>query len=142
MALESALSGLRSVQHSYRDVRCEYREGVQAVADQTSAAREWFEPLVYAAARPALKYAYMLVQDLDIAEEILQEAFTRAWGAAATPSNPVEFRRWLYRIISNLARDYHRRQKRLSAIPRGTTSVLDPVSQWERRVLHATLTRR
>jgi len=52
----------------------------------------------------------MLVQNRATAEELVQEAFARVWASPHTPSAEQDFRRWLYRAITNLARDYHRRR--------------------------------
>jgi RNA polymerase sigma-70 factor (ECF subfamily) len=75
------------------------------------AARPWFEPLVRTFEGPALRFALMLVRDRAIAEEIVQEAFARVWASPKTPSEEVEFRRWLFRAISNLATDHVRRNR-------------------------------
>src|SRR5439155_1690306 len=91
------------------------REEGRGVAP-TTADRPWFEPLVRMLQGPALAFAMMLVRERGIAEEIVQEAFARVWASANTPSAPVEFRRWLYRAISNLATDHFRRQRRFAGI--------------------------
>ena len=65
--------------------------------------RLWFEGVVSSLARPATKFANVLVHDFDLAEEIVQEAFARMWASPNTPSNEIEFRRYLYRTITNLA---------------------------------------
>jgi RNA polymerase sigma-70 factor (ECF subfamily) len=80
-----------------------------------------------------LKYAFMQIQDYHLAQEIVQEAFARAWASPKTPPGEPEFRRWLYRSITNLARDYHRRRVRLAALPVPAPKVLDPLEQVERR---------
>jgi RNA polymerase sigma factor (sigma-70 family) len=74
--------------------------------------RLWFEPLVLSLGRPATKFANVLVHDFDIAEEIVQEAFARMWASPNTPKPEVEFRRYLNRIITNLAHDYYRKRAR------------------------------
>lgn len=78
--------------------------------------RSWFEPLVFALERPALAFALMLVRDRSTAEEIVQEAFARVWASPKTPAEEVEFRRWLYRAITNLAHDHLRRQARFARL--------------------------
>jgi RNA polymerase sigma factor (sigma-70 family) len=74
----------------------------------------------------------MQVQDIDIAQELVQEAFTRAWASPRTPSVEAEFRRWIYRIIRNLVRDYHRGRSR---IPNrlAPEALADPLVAVERR---------
>jgi len=93
----------------------------------------WFEHLVRTLGRPAMKYANVLVHDMNLAEEIVQEAFARAWASPTTPSVEVEFRRYLYRIVANLAHDYYRSQaRRAKSNPQGPMS-MDPMEMAERR---------
>ena len=67
------------------------------------------EPLIQAVAGPALRLTTLLVEDRTTAEDIVQEAFLRAWQSPKTPRELAEFRRWVYRIAVNLSRDHHRR---------------------------------
>ncbi|HXL78588.1 MAG TPA: RNA polymerase sigma factor [Candidatus Eisenbacteria bacterium] len=93
----------------------------------------WFEQRVRTLGRPAMKYANVLVHDMNLAEEIVQEAFARAWASPTTPSVEVEFRSYLYRIIANLAHDYYRRQSRRAMLnPQGPV-LMDPQEMAERR---------
>jgi RNA polymerase sigma-70 factor, ECF subfamily len=75
-----------------------------------------FEQLVFKIERQALALALMMLRDRSVAEEIVQEAFGRAWASPRTPSEEVEFRRWLYRVITNLARNHLRRQARFARL--------------------------
>ncbi len=43
--------------------------------------RLWFEEIVLSLARPATKFANVLVHDFDLAEEIVQEAFREDVGS-------------------------------------------------------------
>jgi RNA polymerase sigma factor (sigma-70 family) len=95
--------------------------------------RLWFEGIVSSLARPATKFAYVLVHDFDLAEEIVQEAFARMWASPNTPSAEVEFRRYLYRTITNLAHDYYRRRSRLSSSEAPIPVVMNPVELVEAR---------
>src|ERR1700674_5952739 len=52
----------------------------------------------------------IVVANPGMAEELVQEAFARVGASPNTPSAELDFRRWLYRAITNLARDYHRRR--------------------------------
>ena len=67
------------------------------------------EPLIQAVAGPALQLATLLTEDRMVAEDIVQEALLRAWQSPRTPCEMGSFRRWVYRIVVNLARDRHRR---------------------------------
>jgi RNA polymerase sigma-70 factor, ECF subfamily len=95
--------------------------------------RLWFEPLVRTLSRPALRYAHMLVLNVDIAQEIVQEAFARVWASPNTPSGEIEFRRWVYRTIANLATDYHRHRARGARLPIPRPVVVDPLEQVDQR---------
>lgn len=101
--------------------------------------RSWFEPLVRSLGRPAWKFAFVLVHDIDVAEEIAQEAFARVWVSANTPSAEVEFRRYLYRTITNLARNYRRQQIRAARLPVSAPSAVDPLDEVDRRAGDAAL---
>jgi RNA polymerase sigma factor (sigma-70 family) len=95
--------------------------------------RQWFEGIVLSLARPATKFASVLVHDFDLAEEIVQEAFARMWASPNTPSAEIEFRRYLYRTITNLAHDYYRRRSRRSSTEAPVPLVINPVELAEAR---------
>ena len=94
----------------------------------------WMEPMVAALSRPAFQLAAALVKDAGIAEEIVQEALLRALVSRRTPREMSEFRRWLYRIVLNLAREHHRRQTRWRRLRIRSEPVLDPEREAERRM--------
>ena len=99
-----------------------------------TADRSWFEPLARTFERPAYHFAVMLTGNRATAEELVQEAFARVWASPRTPSAEPEFRRWLYRTITNLARDYHRRQLLESKLRFWAAPEIDPVEE----VIHRT----
>ena len=90
--------------------------------------------------RPALKLAFMLVHDMNIAEDIVQDAFARLWASPKTPAAEPDFRRYLYRTIANLARDHHRKLGRLTALPVPERASLNPLDEVDRRTGGETLT--
>jgi RNA polymerase sigma-70 factor (ECF subfamily) len=71
----------------------------------------------------------MLVQNRATAEELVQEAFARVWASPNTPSAEPQFRRWLYRTITNLARDYHRRRLVEAKILFWNPPAVDPIDE-------------
>ena len=75
----------------------------------------------------------MLTQNPAIAEEVLQEALTQLWASPTTPSEEVEFRRYLYRIISSRATDYHRRQAVARRLRFWHQATADPMVEIDRR---------
>src|ERR1700686_280101 len=95
--------------------------------------RLWFEGVVSSLARPATKFANVLVHDFDLAEEIVQEAFARMWASPNTPAPEVEFRRYPYRIITNLAHDYYRRQARRAELQAPDSMTVNPIDPVEER---------
>lgn len=95
--------------------------------------RPWFETLVRSLEDSALRFAFTLVHDRDVAEDIVQEGFARAWASARTPSDEQEFKRWLYRIILNLARDRGRQRSRRAALRFWAPPPPDPLDEVERR---------
>jgi RNA polymerase sigma-70 factor (ECF subfamily) len=74
----------------------------------------------------------MLVENRATAEELVQEAFARVWASPKTPSAEPQFRRWLYRTITNLARDYHRRRLVEAKLLFWNPPAVDPIDE----VLH------
>lgn len=99
-----------------------------AIAD-----RPWFEPLVRRLEGPALAFAMMMLRDRPTAEEVVQEAFARVWASPRTPSEEIEFRRWLFRAITNLVSDHVRRQRRFAGLPiwkKAAENPLEAVDRW------------
>src|SRR5438046_1853565 len=94
----------------------------------------WIEPMVSAFSRPAFQLAGALVKDQAVAEEIVQEAFLRCMQSRRTPREMTEFRRWLYRIVLNLAREHHRRGQRWRRVRLVPDPGLDPQLVAERRM--------
>ncbi len=94
-----------------------------------AADRSWFEPLARTLERPAYHFAVMLVRNRATAEDMVQEAFTRVWASPNTPSIEPDFRRWLYRAITNLARDYHRRRLLEAKLRFWNPPAIDPIDE-------------
>jgi RNA polymerase sigma factor (sigma-70 family) len=95
--------------------------------------RSWFDPLVRSLGNRAVRFALVNVGDLETAQDIVQEAFARCWASASTPSAEADFQRWLYRVIVNLARDYHRRRVRFRNLSVPPPVPVDPIERMERQ---------
>jgi RNA polymerase sigma-70 factor (ECF subfamily) len=54
----------------------------------------------------------MLVNEQETAHDIVQEAFVRLWRSSRTPRERQAFKSWLFRTVTNLARDHHRHRVR------------------------------
>jgi RNA polymerase sigma-70 factor (ECF subfamily) len=87
---------------------------VQPTASQLQAA---FERLFADYQTPILNYVYRLLGSAELAEDLTQEAFARAWNARRTLPTIQNPRAWLYRIATNLARDHIRRQRLIAWLP-------------------------
>lgn len=66
---------------------------------------------------PLTNYLYRLVRDRDLADDLVQDTFLRAYRALGRTDAELPFRPWLYRIATNLARNHHRRQRILRWLP-------------------------
>ena len=87
---------------------------------------EHFERLFVEFQTPILNYLYRLVGDPATAEDLAQEAFTRAWRARAQLARVDNPRAWLYRIATNAARDHLRRRRLLAWLPLGGEAARHP----------------
>lgn len=89
--------------------------------------RDVFERLYQQYYAAALLYARSLCRGRHLAEDMVQEAFYRAW--LSLPEDVVSFRSWLFRVLRNLIIDHQRRQKHLAdAPPPDTTDETTPES--------------
>ena len=79
----------------------------------------------------ALRFAIRLTGDEAVAEEIVQEALTRAAESWASFRGEAQFRTWLLRIVINVFRDRLRRRPEPVALPEGAPDlrVVDPQQQ-------------
>lgn len=89
--------------------------------------RRAFEVLVHRMLRPALAVAWEFVSTREDAEDIVQEAFARAWQSFGRYDASRPFAPWFFTIVRNVARNAHRRDRRWAAEPL-TDEVVDLVS--------------
>jgi RNA polymerase sigma-70 factor, ECF subfamily len=61
-------------------------------------------------------YLWRLTRDRELAADLAQETFLRAYRSLAAMPTPVLVRPWLYRIATNLANDEFRRRRRFSRV--------------------------
>jgi RNA polymerase sigma-70 factor (ECF subfamily) len=71
-----------------------------------------FDALFHRWAGPLLRYVERMVADAGTAEELVQEAFLRVYGARDRYAPEARFSTWLYRIATNLALNELRRPRR------------------------------
>lgn len=104
-----------------------------AAPPSDEARRQAFDVHVREQSEPLFRYALWLLRDHGHAEEVVQEAFVRAWQSPKTPLEPAEFRAWIHRIVGNLARNQLRRQAVQRALRLWTQPPPDPLAEFERR---------
>jgi len=83
-------------------------------------AAETLEELFAALESPLLSYAFRLLHDADMAQDVVQEAFVRLHAQFDQVRTP---RSWLYRSVHNLALNHQRRSNR--TVPLRTTAPSD-----------------
>ena len=67
--------------------------------DKLKKRRRRFETVVNAYAKDAFRYAFWLCKDRDIAEDIVQESFTRAWKSLDQLTDDKAAKSWLFTIV-------------------------------------------
>jgi RNA polymerase sigma-70 factor (ECF subfamily) len=72
-----------------------------------------FEKLYRRSQRRAYNLAYRLTGNMADAEDVIQDAYVRAWNNFETYDSSRSFEGWLFRIITNRVIDMRRRQKRV-----------------------------
>lgn len=87
-------------------------QDAQLLAWSAAGNRRAFDEVVRRHGPFALRIAMRLVGDAMTAEDVVQEAFVRAWSEAAQfDPHRARFTTWLYRIVVNLCLDQRRRAK-------------------------------
>ncbi len=72
--------------------------------------------------RPIVNYLYRMVQDREVAEDLAQDTFLKAYRAIERTDDELNFRAWIYRIATNTAMSYFRRKRVLQWIPFGPST--------------------
>ncbi len=72
--------------------------------------------------RPIVNYLYRMVNDREIAEDLAQDTFLKAYRAIGGIDGELNFRAWIYRIATNTAMSYFRRKRLLQWIPFGPST--------------------
>lgn len=100
--------------------------------------RAAFAALVERYQQPLGSYLWRLTRDRELASDLTQEAFLRAYRSISATRPGLLVRPWLYRIATNLAYDEFRRRRRSGRLQRGMvgrTAAEDVSSMIEEREL-------
>ena len=97
--------------------RVEPDETEELVARAREGSREAFEHLVVAHQHEVFGLALRLVVDRELAADVSQEAFIRAWRALPNFRGDAAFSTWLHRITVNVAWTLNKRKARHAALP-------------------------
>lgn len=74
-----------------------------------------YEQVVQRYQEPLYRYAVTLVQDSDVAKDIVQDSLIKAYTNLRSFNTKRKFSSWLYRITHNRAMDYFRSQRRFTS---------------------------
>jgi RNA polymerase sigma-70 factor (ECF subfamily) len=88
------------------------RELASVVAAAKSGDRKAFEELVLATHKDTYTLAYRLLGDEEDAQDVVQEAYLRAWRGLRRFRGDANFTTWMYRITANCASSHIARRSR------------------------------
>jgi RNA polymerase sigma-70 factor (ECF subfamily) len=88
---------------------------------------------------PIQRYLYRLTGDYELARDLAQDTFVKAYKNILKTDSELSLKAWLYRIAENNARQHYRRKKLISFIPfsgmkRLETSTSDYADEAERHM--------
>ncbi len=103
-------------------------DGVDRIEQATVAAARAgdgaaFTALFDAYQGPITSYLYRLTGSRETADDLAQETFIKAFRGLGRTPDDLNFRAWLYRIATNTATSWHRRQRLLIWLPFGRGDV-------------------
>lgn len=90
--------------------------------------KDAFGRLVRGHQKRLFRYIYGLVGSFDVAEDVIQEAFVRAYGAIGSFRSDSPFYPWLSKIARNLAYNHIRREERKESLETLQEKGYDPQS--------------
>ncbi len=104
------------------DVRPEVQEQYMLVSRALQGDQEAFAGIVALYSATMLRTAYLIVEDRDVAEDVVQDAFIQAWHHLPDLREAGALRPWLMRIVVNQCISFKRRVARSSAFVRQALS--------------------
>jgi len=82
------------------------------VIDRVRAGRtEAFSHIVERYEAPIKRYLIRITGDFDVAQDLAQDTFFQAYRGILKTKSDLSFKSWLYKIATNIARQYHRRRR-------------------------------
>lgn len=94
---------------TFRHQRSEHEAQVSVRKDTTKTDIEAFETFFRRYEPPLTGYLWRLTGDMEIAHDLCQETFVRAWQHFATLQGYSQMSQWLYRVATNLMLNQRRR---------------------------------
>ncbi len=76
-----------------------------------------FAEIVERYQKPIGRYLYQMTGDYELAKDLLQDTFLKAYQSILQTDADLSFKAWLYKIATNIALQYHRRRKIVSFVP-------------------------
>ena len=114
-------AGARNLATACRVIRCRdvcgQPDEAEIVARAQAGDREAFASLIRAYQQPLGGYLWRLTGDREVAQDLTQETFLRAYQGIGATRPGLRVRGWLYRIATNLAYDLLRRRRRVGFVP-------------------------
>ncbi|MDQ2906623.1 MAG: RNA polymerase sigma factor [Ktedonobacteraceae bacterium] len=104
------------------DVKPEVHEQYMLVSRALQGDQEAFAGIVALYSATMLRTAYLIVEDRDVAEDVVQDAFIQAWHHLPDLREAGALRPWLMRIVVNQCISFKRRVARSSAFVRQALS--------------------
>ncbi|MDQ2717470.1 MAG: RNA polymerase sigma factor [Chloroflexota bacterium] len=104
------------------DVKPEVHEQYVLVSRALQGDQEAFAGIVAQYSSSMLRTAYLIVEDRDVAEDVVQDAFIQAWHHLPDLREAGALRPWLMRIVVNQCISFKRRVARSSAFMRQALS--------------------
>lgn len=95
----------------------EFLSDAQLIARAQEQDRAAFDALVKRHEKKAYQYAYRLTQNQEDAADIVADAFVRVFSALKNFRGQSAFGTWLYRIITNCALDFKKKDKSSRNLP-------------------------
>jgi RNA polymerase sigma-70 factor, ECF subfamily len=114
---------------SEENVKVPGRDDVALVQRAQQGEDEAFATLFNQLHQLVLNYVYHMLGDRQAAEDVTQDAFIRAHERIGQLGPPWDFKSWVFRIASNLAVDYLRRNRRFVDLEEPTMMAEAPITK-------------